>query len=45
MNEYFPKDKSLGTNVKDRLNLFDYATKADLKNATVVKTSKFYKKS
>ena len=30
MSEYFPKPKSLGTNVKVELYLSNYATKADL---------------
>ena len=34
MSEYFPKPKSLGTNVKVELDLSNYATKADLKTAT-----------
>ena len=33
MSEYFPKAKSLGANVKVELDLFNYATKAYLKNA------------
>ena len=41
MSEYFPKPKSLGENVKVELNLSNYATKADLKNATGVDTSDF----
>ena len=44
MSEYFPKPKSLGGNVKFELDLSNYATKADLKNATGVDTSKFTKK-
>ena len=44
MTEYFPKPKSLGANVKAELDLFNYATKADLKNATGVDTSDFDKK-
>ena len=44
MSEYFPKPKSLGANVKVELDLSNYATKADLKNATGVDTSKFAKK-
>ena len=39
MSEYFPKPKSLGANVKVELNLSNYATKADLKNATDDDTS------
>ena len=44
MSELFPKPKSLGANVKAELDLFNYATKADLKNATGVDTSDFDKK-
>ena len=44
MNEYFLKPKSLGTNVKVELDLSNYATKADLKNAKGVNTSDFEKK-
>ena len=33
MNEYFPKPKSLGGNMKVELDLYNYATKADLNNA------------
>ena len=45
MNEYFPKPKSLGANVKVELYLSKYATKADFKNATGVDTSDFAKKN
>ena len=38
MSEYFPKLKSLGGRVKDELDLTNYATKADFKNATGVET-------
>ena len=38
MSEYFPKPKSLGANVKVELDLSNYATKADLKNAAGVDT-------
>ena len=34
MSEYFPKLKSFGGIVKVELDLSNYATKADLKNAT-----------
>ena len=34
MSEYFPKLKSLGAKVKVELDLSNYTTKADLKNAT-----------
>ena len=45
MSEYFLKLKSLGANVKVELDLSNYATKADLKNATGVDTSDFAKKT
>ena len=45
MSECFPKSKSLGINVKVELDLSNYATKADLKNAMGVDTSDFAKKS
>ena len=45
MSEFFPKPKSLGTNVKVELDLSNYATKADLKNATDIDTSDFAKKT
>ena len=38
MTEYCPNPKSLGANVKVELDLSNYATKADLKNATGVDT-------
>ena len=41
MSEYFPKPNSLGANVKVELDLSNYATKIDLKNATEVDTSSF----
>ena len=44
MSEYFPEPKSLAGRVKVKLDLFSYAKKADLKNATAVDTSKFAKK-
>ena len=44
MSEYFPDQKSSGEKVKIELDLSNYATKADLKNATGVDTSKFAKK-
>ena len=44
MNEYFPKPKSLEGRVEVELGLSNYATKADLNNATGVDTSKFAKK-
>ena len=45
MSEYFQKPKSLEANVKVELDLSNYATKADLKNATGVDTSDFPKKT
>ena len=45
MSEYFPKPKSFGGRVKVELDLSNYATKADLKNATVHGTSDFAKKT
>ena len=44
MNEYFSKERSLRGNLKVELYLPNYATKADLKNATGVHTSKVAKK-
>ena len=43
MREHFPKPKSFGENVKVELDLSNYTTKADLKNATSVDTSHFAK--
>ena len=45
MSQYFPKPKPLGANVKVELDLPNYATKADLKNATRFDTSAFSKKT
>ena len=45
MNEYFPKLKSLEGNVKVKLDLPNYATKADLKNAINVDTPQFAEKA
>ena len=39
MREYFPEPKSFGGRVKLELDLPNYATKADLKNAASVGTS------
>ena len=44
MSEYIPKPDSLGANAKVELDLFNYVTKTDLKNATGVDTSSFAKK-
>ena len=38
MSEYFPKPKYFAGRVKVELDLSNYATKADLKNATGVHT-------
>ena len=43
MSEYFPETQSLGGRVKVELGLSNYATKANLKNATGVDRSKFAK--
>ena len=45
MSECFPKPESLGANEKVELDLSNYKTKADLKNATGVDTSDFVKKT
>ena len=45
MSEYFPEPKSFGRRVKVELDLSNYATKADLKNATGVGTLDFAKKT
>ena len=42
MSEYFLEPKSSGGTVKVELDLSNYATKADLKNATGVDTSKIF---
>ena len=44
MSEYFPEQKTLKGRVKVELDLSNYTTKADLKTATGVDTSKFAKK-
>ena len=44
MNEYFPEPKSSRGRVKVELDLSNYATKADLKNAARADTSKNAKK-
>ena len=45
MSKYFPEPKFLGKRVKVELDLFSYATKAEVKNATGVDTSSFAKKN
>ena len=42
--KYFPEQKFSGGRVKVELDLSNYTTKADLKNAAGVDTSKFAKK-
>ena len=44
MSEYFRKPQSLGVNVKVELDLPNYGTKADFKNAAGADTSSFAKK-
>ena len=44
MSEYFPKPKYFGGKIKVELDLSNHTTKADLKNAVGVDTSKFAKK-
>ena len=41
MSEYLPEPKSLGGKVKVELDLPNYATKTDSRNATGVDTSSF----
>ena len=43
MSQYFPEPKSLRGKVKAELNLSNYATKIDFKNATEFDTSSFAK--
>ena len=43
MSECFPEPKSSGGKLKVELDLSNYATKSDLKNATGVNISKFAK--
>ena len=45
MREYFPEPKFFGRRVNVELNLSNYATKADLKNAKGIDTSDLAKKS
>ena len=45
MSEYFPEPKSSERRVKVELDLPNYATKANLKNAADVDISKFAEKS
>ena len=45
MSEYFPELKSSRRRAKVELDLSNYVTKADLKNATGVDTSSFAKKT
>ena len=41
MSEYFPKPQSHEENIKIKIDLSNYATKADIKNITHVDTSGF----
>ena len=45
MSECFPEPKSSGGRVKVELDLSNYATKTELKNATGADTSSFAKKT
>ena len=46
MNQYFPKsNEPFGGDINVKVDLSNYATKADLKNATCVDTSSFAKKN
>ena len=45
MSEYFLKTKALGANVKVELDLSNYVTKVDLKNATGDVTLDYTKKT
>ena len=46
MSQYFPKPyESFGGNVNVKVDLSNYAAKADLKNATEIDTSKLAAKS
>ena len=45
MSEYFPKLIFLGENVKVKIDLSNYATKADLENATGLDALSFAKKA
>ena len=45
MSEHFPKPKSLRANDKVKLDLSNYATRADLKNTTGIDTSDFANKN
>ena len=43
MIEYLPRPKRLGVNMKVESDLSNYATRADLRNATIVDISEFSK--
>ena len=45
MSQYFPPYRSSGRNIKVELDLSNYATKTDLKNATHVDVSSFTSKT
>ena len=41
MSKYFPSLKSFGRNISVKVDLSNYATKADIKNITHIDTSNF----
>ena len=46
MNQYFPKPyRSLGGNINVKVDLFNYATKADIRDTTGIDSSNFRLKS
>ena len=45
MSQYFPPYRSFGGNINVKIDLSNYATKADLKDATGIDTSNFALKS
>ena len=45
MSQYFFQPKSLGANARVKLDLFNYATKTDFKNAPEVRVSDFAEKT
>ena len=45
MSQYFPPYRSFGGNINVKVDLSNYATKADLKDATGIDTSNFALKS
>ena len=45
MSQYFPQNRSRGGDIKVKLDLSNYATKAGLKNVTNVDVSSFASKT